>query len=132
MQVIWVPGSFEIPVVAQQLALSEKYHAVLCIGAVVSILWQPLYSGNSISALSALAWCFSWFVSVQVRGATTHYDAVANSAASGIMSASLKSSKSHPNASYLPYFSMCMKWSLRMWCELQSVRAGNLLLGELV
>jgi 6,7-dimethyl-8-ribityllumazine synthase len=26
--VIWVPGSFEIPVVAQQLALSEKYHAV--------------------------------------------------------------------------------------------------------
>ena len=44
MQVIWVPGSFEIPVVAQQLALSKKYHAILCIGAVVSILYQP-YSG---------------------------------------------------------------------------------------
>lgn len=38
MQLIWVPGSFEIPVVAQQLALSQKYHAVLCIGAVVSNL----------------------------------------------------------------------------------------------
>jgi len=32
-------------------------------------------------------------VYVQVRGSTTHYDAVANSAASGIMSASLSSSK---------------------------------------
>jgi 6,7-dimethyl-8-ribityllumazine synthase len=35
-QVIWVPGSFEIPVVAQNLATSAKYDAVLCIGAVVS------------------------------------------------------------------------------------------------
>jgi hypothetical protein len=34
---------------------------------------------------------------LQVRGATTHYDAVANSAASGIMSASLKSSESFSN-----------------------------------
>lgn len=34
---------------------------------------------------------------LQVRGATTHYDAVANSAASGIMSASLKSSENFSN-----------------------------------
>lgn len=60
IDVIWVPGSFEIPLVAQTLGKSGKYHAVLCIGAVV-------------------------------RGATTHYDAVANSAASGIASASLNS-----------------------------------------
>jgi 6,7-dimethyl-8-ribityllumazine synthase len=60
IDVIWVPGSFEIPLVAQTLGKSGKYHAVLCIGAVV-------------------------------RGATTHYDAVANSAASGIVSASLNS-----------------------------------------
>eukprot|EP00246_Nothoceros_aenigmaticus_P001219 TRINITY_DN11648_c0_g2_i1.p1 TRINITY_DN11648_c0_g2~~TRINITY_DN11648_c0_g2_i1.p1 ORF type:complete len:136 (+),score=21.95 TRINITY_DN11648_c0_g2_i1:63-410(+) len=58
IDVVWVPGSFEIPLVAQVLAKSGKYEAILCIGAVV-------------------------------RGATSHYDAVANSAASGIMSAGL-------------------------------------------
>ncbi|KAK1315414.1 hypothetical protein QJS10_CPA06g01515 [Acorus calamus] len=58
--VVEVPGSFEIPVVATLLAKSGKYHAVLCIGAVV-------------------------------RGDTTHYDAVANSAASGVLSAGLNS-----------------------------------------
>jgi 6,7-dimethyl-8-ribityllumazine synthase len=35
-QLIWVPGSFEIGVLAQSLATSGKYDAVLCIGAVVS------------------------------------------------------------------------------------------------
>jgi 6,7-dimethyl-8-ribityllumazine synthase len=35
IQVIWVPGSFEIGVVAQNLGKSGKFHAVLCIGAVV-------------------------------------------------------------------------------------------------
>jgi 6,7-dimethyl-8-ribityllumazine synthase len=60
IDVIWVPGSFEIPLVVQTVAKSGKYHAVLCIGAVI-------------------------------RGDTTHYDAVANSAASGIVSASLNS-----------------------------------------
>lgn len=40
-----MPGSFEIPVVAQQLALSKKYHSILCIGAVVSyshLLWNSI------------------------------------------------------------------------------------------
>jgi 6,7-dimethyl-8-ribityllumazine synthase len=31
----WVPGSFEIPLVAKQLAASGKYAAVLCLGAVI-------------------------------------------------------------------------------------------------
>ncbi|XP_027916372.1 6,7-dimethyl-8-ribityllumazine synthase, chloroplastic [Vigna unguiculata] len=60
IDVIWVPGSFEIGVVAARLGKSGKYHAILCIGAVI-------------------------------RGDTTHYDAVANSAASGVLSASLNS-----------------------------------------
>ncbi|KAG7574828.1 Lumazine/riboflavin synthase superfamily [Arabidopsis suecica] len=60
IEVIWVPGSFEIGVVAQNLGKSGKFHAVLCIGAVI-------------------------------RGDTTHYDAVANSAASGVLSASINS-----------------------------------------
>ncbi|CAH9075557.1 unnamed protein product [Cuscuta epithymum] len=60
VDVVWVPGSFEIGVVAEKLGKSRKYHAILCIGAVV-------------------------------RGDTTHYDAVSNSAASGVLSAGLSS-----------------------------------------
>ncbi|KAF9587146.1 hypothetical protein IFM89_039629 [Coptis chinensis] len=60
IDVVWVPGSFEIPVAAQRLGKLGKYQAILCIGAVV-------------------------------RGDTSHYDAVANSAASGVLSAGLSS-----------------------------------------
>ncbi|KAD2804512.1 hypothetical protein R6Q59_030032 [Mikania micrantha] len=60
IDVVWVPGSFEIGLVAQKLGKSGKYHSILCIGAVV-------------------------------RGDTTHYDAVANTAASGVLSAGLSS-----------------------------------------
>jgi 6,7-dimethyl-8-ribityllumazine synthase len=31
----WVPGSFEIPLVARQLAMSRRYDAVICLGAVI-------------------------------------------------------------------------------------------------
>lgn len=60
IDVVWVPGSFEIGVAATRLGKSGKYNAVICIGAVI-------------------------------RGDTTHYDAVANSAASGVLSAGLSS-----------------------------------------
>ncbi|MBW4554014.1 MAG: 6,7-dimethyl-8-ribityllumazine synthase [Aphanocapsa sp. GSE-SYN-MK-11-07L] len=32
---IWVPGSFELPLVARQLALSDRYDAIICLGAVI-------------------------------------------------------------------------------------------------
>jgi 6,7-dimethyl-8-ribityllumazine synthase len=35
VDVVWVPGSFEIPLVAQRLAGSRKYAAVMCLGAVI-------------------------------------------------------------------------------------------------
>ena len=35
IDVVWVPGAWEIPLVAQRLALSEQYDAVLCLGAVI-------------------------------------------------------------------------------------------------
>uniref|UniRef100_A0A2P2JF11 6,7-dimethyl-8-ribityllumazine synthase n=1 Tax=Rhizophora mucronata TaxID=61149 RepID=A0A2P2JF11_RHIMU len=60
IDVVWVPGSFEIGVVADRLGRSRNYHAVLCIGAVI-------------------------------RGDTSHYEAVANTAASGVFSAGLNS-----------------------------------------
>ncbi len=31
----WVPGAFEIPVVAQKMAACGKYDAVICVGAVI-------------------------------------------------------------------------------------------------
>jgi len=31
----WVPGAFELPMVARQLALSNRYDAVICLGAVI-------------------------------------------------------------------------------------------------
>lgn len=33
--VSWVPGAFEIPLVARKLALAGKYDAVICLGAVI-------------------------------------------------------------------------------------------------
>src|SRR4051812_11948221 len=35
IDVAWVPGAWELPVVAQRMALSEQYAAVLCLGAVI-------------------------------------------------------------------------------------------------
>jgi 6,7-dimethyl-8-ribityllumazine synthase len=58
--VVWVPGAFELPLVASQLASSGDYDAVICLGAVI-------------------------------RGATGHYDQVANQCAAGIQRAALDS-----------------------------------------
>ena len=33
--VAWVPGAFEIPVIAKKMAASGKYDAVICLGAVI-------------------------------------------------------------------------------------------------
>ena len=35
VDVAWVPGAFEIPLVAKKLAASGKYDAVICVGAVI-------------------------------------------------------------------------------------------------
>ena len=58
IEVARVPGAFEIPLVAQKMARSGRYNAVICLGAVI-------------------------------RGATSHYDLVANEAAKGIAQVSL-------------------------------------------
>jgi len=35
MEIAWVPGAFEIPLIAQKLARTDKYDAVICLGAVI-------------------------------------------------------------------------------------------------
>jgi 6,7-dimethyl-8-ribityllumazine synthase len=35
IDVAWVPGAFEIPLVAQRMARSGRYDAVICLGAVI-------------------------------------------------------------------------------------------------
>ena len=58
VDVVWVPGSFEIPAVAQKIAKSKKYDALICLGVVI-------------------------------RGATPHFDYIANEAAKGVSRVSL-------------------------------------------
>lgn len=58
VSVTWVPGAFEIPLVAHRLAASGAHDAVIALGAVI-------------------------------RGATGHYDQVANNVASGLQRAAL-------------------------------------------
>lgn len=56
---VWVPGAWEIPVVAQTLARSGRYDAIAGLGAVL-------------------------------RGATYHFEVVANQSASGLMRVGLE------------------------------------------
>ncbi len=58
LDVVWVPGSFEIPVVAQKMAKTKKYDAIICLGVVI-------------------------------RGATPHFDYIANEVAKGVSRISL-------------------------------------------
>ena len=60
IHIAWVPGAFEIPLIAQKMAESKKYNAVICLGAVI-------------------------------RGATPHFEYVANEVSKGIAQVSLAS-----------------------------------------
>ncbi len=35
IDIAWVPGSFELPLVAQKLAQTKRYDAIICLGAVI-------------------------------------------------------------------------------------------------
>ena len=35
IDIAWTPGAFEIPLMAKKLAESKRYHAVICLGAVI-------------------------------------------------------------------------------------------------
>lgn len=35
VEIVWVPGSFELPLVAKRLAETKKYDAVICLGTII-------------------------------------------------------------------------------------------------
>lgn len=35
LTIVWVPGAFEIPLIAKKLALTNQYQAIICLGAVI-------------------------------------------------------------------------------------------------
>lgn len=35
IDISWVPGAFEIPIIAQKMATSNKYEAIICLGTVI-------------------------------------------------------------------------------------------------
>jgi len=35
IELAWVPGAFEIPLIAQKMAMSNKYDAIICLGTVI-------------------------------------------------------------------------------------------------
>ena len=52
----WVPGAFELPVVAKALAKSGRYHAVICLGAVIrgETSHYDLVAGQAAGGISSI------------------------------------------------------------------------------
>ena len=57
VDVAWVPGSYEIPVAARELALSGRYDAVICLGAVIrgATAHFDFVAGGAASGISSVA-----------------------------------------------------------------------------
>ena len=55
--VSWVPGAFELPVVAKALAKSGRYQAIICLGAVIrgETSHYDMVAGQAASGISAVA-----------------------------------------------------------------------------
>ena len=52
----WVPGSFELPVVAKTMAKSGRYHAVICLGAVIrgETSHYDMVAGQAASGIASI------------------------------------------------------------------------------
>src|ERR687893_2528752 len=57
VDVVWVPGSYEIPLAARRMALSGRYDALICLGAVIrgATAHFDYVAGGATSGLSAVA-----------------------------------------------------------------------------
>lgn len=87
IEVAWVPGAFEVPLVAKKMAETGRYDAVVCLGAVI-------------------------------RGATPHFDMVANEATKGIANVGLQ-------AGIPVIFGILTTDSIEQAVERAGTKAGN-------
>ncbi|HEY6579740.1 MAG TPA: 6,7-dimethyl-8-ribityllumazine synthase [Rubrobacter sp.] len=57
VDIAWVPGSYEIPLAARQMALSGRYDAVICLGAVIrgATAHFDYVAGGAASGISSVA-----------------------------------------------------------------------------
>ena len=57
VDVVWVPGSYEIPLAAKRLALSGRYDAIVCLGAVIrgATAHFDYVAGGASSGISSVA-----------------------------------------------------------------------------
>jgi 6,7-dimethyl-8-ribityllumazine synthase len=57
VDVAWVPGSYEIPVAAREMATSGRYDAVVCLGAVIrgATAHFDFVAGGAASGISSVA-----------------------------------------------------------------------------
>ena len=57
VDVVWVPGSYEIPLAAKKMAASGRYDAVVCLGAVIrgSTAHFDYVAGGAAGGISAAA-----------------------------------------------------------------------------
>lgn len=57
VDVAWVPGSFEIPVVARRMANSGRYEAVICLGAIIrgATSHFDLVAGQTAAGIAAIS-----------------------------------------------------------------------------
>ena len=57
VDVVWVPGSYEIPVAAAEMAKTGRYDAVICLGAVIrgSTAHFDYVAGGAANGISAVA-----------------------------------------------------------------------------
>ena len=56
ISVAWVPGAFELPVIAKALAQSGRYDAVICLGAVIrgETDHYEMVAGQAASGIAAV------------------------------------------------------------------------------
>jgi 6,7-dimethyl-8-ribityllumazine synthase len=57
VDVVWVPGSYEVPLAAQEMAKTGRYAAVICLGAVIrgSTAHFDYVAGGAANGISAVA-----------------------------------------------------------------------------
>jgi 6,7-dimethyl-8-ribityllumazine synthase len=57
IDVAWVPGSYEVPVAAREMALSGRYDAVICLGAVIrgATAHFDYVAGGAANGISSVA-----------------------------------------------------------------------------